>query len=70
MVYDVVMFLENLCQTSRLFRAEELPERWQEWYEERAGILEYDGGWTRDKAEKKAIQEIGERMGKKKKSQY
>ena len=65
MGYDVVVFLENLCQTSRLFRAEELPERWREWYEERAGIREFDGGWTRDKAEKQAMLEIVTRMGKK-----
>jgi len=70
MAYDVIMFLENLCQTSRFFRAEELPERWREWYEERAGILEFDGGMAQGKAEKQAMQEIVEKMGKNKKSQY
>ena len=68
MAYDVVIFLENLCQTSRLFRAEELPERWREWYEERAGIREFDGGWTRDKAENQAMEETVKRMGKRKKT--
>ena len=62
MAYDVVMFLENLCQTSRLFQAKELPERWREWYEERAAILEYDGGLTRAEADSQALREIAERI--------
>lgn len=41
---------------------------WRIEFEERAAILEYDGGLTRDKAEKQAMQEIGERMGKRKKN--
>ena len=31
-------------------------------FEERAAILEYDGGLTRENAEKQALQEIDERM--------
>ena len=62
MAYDVVIFLENLCQTSRFFRAEELPERWREWYEERAAIREFDGGQTRKVAEVEALTEIVQRM--------
>lgn len=31
-------------------------------YEERAAILEYDGGLTREKAEKQALEEIVRRM--------
>ena len=27
------------------------PEKWGEWYEERAGIMEYDGGMARPDAE-------------------
>jgi hypothetical protein len=33
-------------------------------FEERAAILEYDGGLTRENAEKQALREIDERMTK------
>jgi predicted metal-dependent hydrolase len=32
-----------------------------EWYEERAGLLEYDGGMTRDAAEREAWKQVEER---------
>ena len=32
-----------------------LPERWREWYEERAAIREYDGGQSREHAEAEAL---------------
>lgn len=35
---------------------------WRVEYEERAAILEYDGGLTREKAEVQALQEIEERI--------
>jgi len=35
---------------------------WRIEYEERAAILEYDGGLTRKEAEKKAFQEIKQRI--------
>ena len=62
MAYDAVIFLENLCQTSRSFRADELPERWREWYEERAAIREFDGGQAREVAERAASREIMRHM--------
>ena len=62
MAYDVITFLENLCQTSRFFRAEELPEQWRDWYEERAAIREFDGGQPREVAETAASREIMRRI--------
>ena len=37
-------------------------------FEERAAILEYDGGLTREEADRQALQEIGERLRKMKKN--
>ncbi len=35
---------------------------WRIEYEERAAILEYDGGLSRDEADRQALREISERM--------
>jgi hypothetical protein len=32
-----------------------IPERWQEWIEERAALLEYEAGMARDAAERVAL---------------
>jgi hypothetical protein len=32
-----------------------IPPRWQEWYDERAAILEYDAGLPRPAAEAEAL---------------
>jgi hypothetical protein len=32
-----------------------IPPRWQEWYEERAAILEYEAGLPRAEAEAEAL---------------
>lgn len=32
-----------------------IPERWRDWWDERAAILEYDAGYTREVAEKMAL---------------
>ena len=45
--------------------SEELPPEWAEEYEERAGILEFDGGLTRQQAETLALKEMGGRIEKK-----
>jgi len=39
------------------------PEYWKEAYEERAAIMEYDGGMNRGEAEKKAERLIREEYG-------
>ena len=32
-----------------------IPERWREWWDERAAILEYEAGMAREAAEKVAL---------------
>jgi hypothetical protein len=58
MKFDVVMFLNNLCQAERLggnaelpARIEDWPDGWREEFEERAAIMEYDGMLSRSEAE-------------------
>ena len=41
---------------------DDLPMDWRIEYEERAAILEYDGGLTREDAETQAFDEIQKRM--------
>jgi hypothetical protein len=41
---------------------EGLPMDWRIEYEERAAILEYDGGLTREEAEAQALREINARL--------
>jgi len=41
---------------------DDLPMDWRIEFEERAGILEYDGGLDRDEAENRAKQEMKKRM--------
>ncbi len=40
----------------------DLPVDWRIEFEERAAILEYDGGLSREDADKQALQEILERL--------
>ncbi|MHC4569983.1 MAG: hypothetical protein ACYTE3_30035 [Planctomycetota bacterium] len=40
----------------------DLPVDWRIEFEERAAILEYDGGLSRENADKQALQEILERL--------
>ncbi len=42
---------------------DDLPMDWRIEYEERAAILEFDGGLTRDEADEQALSEIIVRMG-------
>jgi hypothetical protein len=44
---------------------DDLPMDWRIEFEERAAILEYDGGLTREDAETQAFDEIRERMKRK-----
>ena len=39
-----------------------LPMEWRIEFEERAAILEYDGGLSRDEADRQALNEIAERI--------
>ena len=41
---------------------EDLPAEWRVEYEERAAIVEYDGGLSRDEADSQALQEIEGRI--------
>jgi hypothetical protein len=35
----------------------DLPDDWRMWFEERAAIMEYDGGLSRERAEAEALAE-------------
>ncbi len=59
MSFDAREFLQSLFGTAV---SEKLPSEWIEDYEERAAILEYDGGLAREEAEVQALQEIRERI--------
>lgn len=45
-------------------RAEDLPPRWREMYEERAAIREFDGMEDRETAEREAMKEVIDIMGR------
>jgi hypothetical protein len=45
-----------------LTHIDDLPMDWRTEFEERAAILEYDGGLTRDEADVQALKEIVSRM--------
>lgn len=46
----------------------DLPEDWQDWWEERAAIIQYDGGFSREEAESRAYDELHMKMRKRKRS--
>jgi hypothetical protein len=58
MRYDAVAFLEGLFDPAPSLTPDELPPEWRELYEERAAILGYDGGATRELAEHCALSEV------------
>ena len=45
-------------------QADDLPPDRKDWYEERAAIIEYDGGATRELAERMALQQANKRVKK------
>jgi len=51
----------EVLDTSHLTGIEDLPMEWRIDYEERAAILEYDGGLSREEADTQALREIQER---------
>ena len=59
MSFDAKEFLQSLFETqiSGL-----LPPEWMEEYEERAGILEFDGGLAHQRAEGQALRELAKRI--------
>jgi hypothetical protein len=57
--FDAKEFLQSLFGTQI---SEDLPQEWIEDYEERVAILEYDGGLSKEEAEKQAFQEINTRL--------
>lgn len=61
MRYDAVAFLDRLFQPSALTPAD-LPGDWYVLWDERAAIMEYDGGLPRARAEQLALQEVIEQM--------
>jgi len=46
---------------------DDLPMDWRIEFEERAAILEYDGGLSRNEADSQALHEIAERINRMKK---
>ncbi len=46
---------------------DDLPMDWRIEFEERAAILEYDGGLSRNEADRQALHEIAERIDRTKK---
>jgi len=57
--FDAKEFLQSLFET-RI--SEYLPPEWTEEYEERAGILELDGGLVRQRVEDQALREVAKRI--------
>jgi len=56
--------IRELVEEEVSYDPSELPMEWRIEFEERAAILEYEGGLSRDVAEKKALEEIAERRKK------
>ena len=48
---------EPLWRPADEIGVEDLPSDWRVWFEERAAIMEYDGGLSRETAEAKALSE-------------
>ncbi len=47
-------------------QADDLPADWRGWFEERAAIMEYEGGLPRARADAEALAETVRLMGKEK----
>ncbi len=76
MSYDVVALLDDLfdrtgdedgfeslaVQVSHTIGPEALPMDWRIEWEERAAIMEYDGGLSRERAESEALKDILRQM--------
>ena len=67
MAFDVVEYLNHLVKcdgdvVADIASPSDLPINWRIDFEERAAILEYDGGLSREDADKQALEEIIERL--------
>ncbi len=58
MTYDVADFLAGLFQERDWLSPDGLLKDWRTAYEERAGIMEYCGNMTRQRAEAEAMKDI------------
>ena len=69
MAFDVVEYLDNLLRCDGDVVADiaspgDLPVDWRIDFEERAAILQWDGGLAREDADRQAFEEILERLKK------
>jgi len=62
MKYDAVEFLESLFRPAAEPTPADLPTEWFLEWDERAAIMEYDGGLPRERAEHFALLDVLERM--------
>lgn len=67
MSFDMVAYLHELIDqpgvaVEGITHPSELPREWRIEYEERAAILQFDGGLSREKADSQALEEIIERL--------
>lgn len=62
MRYDALEFLESLFRPHHEFDPSELSADWFVVWDERAAIIEYDGGLTRELAEHLALLEVQKMM--------
>lgn len=61
MSYDAVAFLAGLFEAEGpAIGPDDLPDDWRVVYDERAGIMEYEGGLSRDEAEALALSETAQ----------
>ena len=59
----------EIAASGQIVHPGQLPMYWRIEFEERAAILEYDGGLSRDAADERALHEIVERLKRKGKGQ-
>jgi hypothetical protein len=57
----------TVVQENQITSPADLPMDWRIEFEERAAILEYDGGLSRNEADSQALREIAERIDRMKK---
>lgn len=61
MTFDARQFLQAVFRKPSTLALADLPAAWREEYEERAAIMEYDGGLSRERAEAAALDDITRR---------
>lgn len=58
MRYDAAAFLELLFKPVAILTPADLPADWYVLWDERAAVMEYDGGLPRERAEHLALVEV------------